>query len=133
MTAIPACGLQERRIKAEVDSLEKDKGIKLRVLAQNYPETPGLAIKDYWKVDDDVSSFIAIHGENFVLYPLFLWNSLPANPCIQRHAQPFSSLSIKIKDWKKGGSIEDRGRQILLFPCPKQTHDVQGSETLVLT
>jgi len=50
-----ATWVQERRIKAEVDSLEKDKGIKLRVLAQNYPETPGLAVRDYWKVDDDVS------------------------------------------------------------------------------
>lgn len=32
---------QEKKIQAEVASLERDTGFKLRVLAQNYPETPG--------------------------------------------------------------------------------------------
>ena len=51
--------VQESRLKKEVESLERDTGVKLRVLAQNYPNTPGLAVKDYWNVDDDTVVFVA--------------------------------------------------------------------------
>ncbi|XP_059646840.1 thylakoid lumenal 15.0 kDa protein 2, chloroplastic [Cornus florida] len=50
---------QEKRIAQEIASIEKDTGFKLRVLAQNYPDTPGLAIKDFWQVDDRTIVFVA--------------------------------------------------------------------------
>ena len=37
----PVAFSQEKRIRSEVEHLEADTGVKLRVLCQNYPDTPG--------------------------------------------------------------------------------------------
>ncbi|KAG0487566.1 hypothetical protein HPP92_009661 [Vanilla planifolia] len=50
---------QESRLRQEITDLEKSTGFKLRVLAQNYPETPGLAVRDFWQVDDRTIVFVA--------------------------------------------------------------------------
>lgn len=34
--------VQEKRLAQEIAAIEKDTGFKLRVLAQNYPDTPGM-------------------------------------------------------------------------------------------
>ena len=39
---------QARRMNDLLKALERDTGFRVRVLCQNYPNTPGLAIRDYW-------------------------------------------------------------------------------------
>lgn len=34
--------LQEKRLAQEIADIERETGFKLRLLAQNYPETPGI-------------------------------------------------------------------------------------------
>ena len=50
---------QENRLMKKIQAIEQDTGIRLRLLAQNYPDTPGLAIKDYWGVDDSTVVLVA--------------------------------------------------------------------------
>jgi hypothetical protein len=41
VAAAAVAALQEKRLISEVTDLEADTGVRVRVLAQNYPETPG--------------------------------------------------------------------------------------------
>lgn len=41
---------QVKRLDKMLSNLEKDKGFRIRVLCQAYPNTPGLAIRDYWSL-----------------------------------------------------------------------------------
>eukprot|EP00558_Chaetoceros_sp_UNC1202_P009219 CAMPEP_0197239442 /NCGR_PEP_ID=MMETSP1429-20130617/5912_1 /TAXON_ID=49237 /ORGANISM="Chaetoceros sp., Strain UNC1202" /LENGTH=236 /DNA_ID=CAMNT_0042698857 /DNA_START=17 /DNA_END=727 /DNA_ORIENTATION=+ len=41
---------QAKRMSDLIRALEKDTGFRLRVLCQNYPNTPGLAIRDFWSL-----------------------------------------------------------------------------------
>jgi TPM domain len=44
---------QAKRLDGMLSSLEKDSGYRVRVLCQAYPNTPGLAIREYWSVGYD--------------------------------------------------------------------------------
>lgn len=45
---------QARRMNDLLSKLEKDTGFRVRVLCQQYPNTPGLAIRDYWSLGKEV-------------------------------------------------------------------------------
>jgi len=45
---------QAKRLDNLLSSLERDTGFRVRVLCQSYPNTPGLAIRDYWDLGKEV-------------------------------------------------------------------------------
>ncbi|CAM9668849.1 unnamed protein product, partial [Choristocarpus tenellus] len=53
---------EEKRMNKLIGTLEAETGYRLRVLCQHYPDTPGLAVKDYWKVDDKTIVMVADKG-----------------------------------------------------------------------
>jgi len=42
---------QRRGIEKQIAEVERASGVRIRVLTQTYPNSPGLAIRQYWNVD----------------------------------------------------------------------------------
>ena len=84
---------EQKRIQKLTEQIEKTSGFKLRVLCQSYPNTPGLAIKDYWGLDDRSIVMVVDKGSskgggtanilNFNVTPAPMWW-----PSRRRHVDP---------------------------------------------
>ena len=53
---------ERERVRKVLSQVERDSGVRFRIVAQNYPETPGLAVRDYWGVDADTVVLVADPG-----------------------------------------------------------------------
>lgn len=96
---------QEARLSDKLKRLDEATGIKLRVLAQNYPATPGLAIKDYWGVDDDT---IVLVGDSFLSGNLLNFN-VGANADLAAPRNFWQKVSNKFGNkfyWQENGIDE---------------------------
>jgi len=59
---------QAKRLDNLLSALERDTGFRVRVLCQAYPNTPGLAIKDYWdlgKEDQKDDKYVVLVVDQF--------------------------------------------------------------------
>lgn len=59
---------QAKRLDKLLAALERDTGFRVRVLCQNYPNTPGLAIRDYWslgKEDQKDDKYVVLVVDQF--------------------------------------------------------------------
>ena len=55
---------QAKKMDKLLAKLEEDTGYKVRVLCQRYPQTPGLAIKSYWGLDDKSIVMVVDRGQS---------------------------------------------------------------------
>lgn len=55
---------ERTRLERITTNLEKDTQFRLRVLTQQYPNTPGLAVRDYWNVDPNTIVMVVDRGIN---------------------------------------------------------------------
>lgn len=59
---------QAKRMDKLLAALERDTGFRVKVLCQNYPNTPGLAIRDYWslgKEDQKDDKYVVLVVDQF--------------------------------------------------------------------
>jgi len=102
---------QERQVMATIKEIEQDSKVKLRVLTQTYPNSPGLAIRDYWGVDD--LTLIYVHdtgglGESNVVNfnaPMGVEKFKPVN--FWRRAQNVFGNRYYIRDHGDGETVID--------------------------
>lgn len=96
---------------ATIKEIELDSKVKLRVLTQTYPNSPGLAIRDYWGVDD--LTLIYVHdtgglGESNVVNfnaPMGVEKFKPVN--FWRRAQNVFGNRYYIRDHGDGETVID--------------------------
>ena len=90
---------QVTRLEGKLAKLEEETGVKIRVLTQAYPNTPGLAIKDYWGVDGKT---VAMVVDRVIFLPLLGVQSAIA---IEGGggSMIYSGFSCLLKEGSKGG------------------------------
>ncbi|CAJ1416387.1 unnamed protein product [Effrenium voratum] len=104
---------QKRELAEDIAELERVAQIRLRVLTQTFPNTPGLAIRDYWKPDgrtviyvhdtgglgDSVVNFNA--GTEVEMMPGQVQNSYGNKFYIQEHGDSDTVLDV-VRALKQG-------------------------------
>ena len=53
---------QVKRMDTMLANLEKDTGFRVRVLCQAYPNTPGLAVREYWDLGKEVRAHVEYYS-----------------------------------------------------------------------